>query len=123
MAIEDDPWSEARLQRTLMDLDENLAQARRHPNDRDARRMLSFGLRTIAELKLPIGLGLDIDQLLIKPIAASTLLQKAIRLAERKLYDDQEEVAAVSKCIERLREVLIPLSERLSGVEPEDDYI
>lgn len=113
--IADEAWTAGELHNFLGRFDEELAQARQHPNDRDRRWEVLQTVELFSAIKLPSGLGHLIDTLLIKPKAAAIILKRAMAKANRNVPVEGRDAAAAGQLIEILRDRLVPLSEALSG--------
>lgn len=91
----------------LKSVDKDLRELRRRADHRELQyTVMTFGLPSLANLKPPTGLGVDIDAGLIKAIAAATLLLKSLRRAQKNVYGAPEDLDDLIRCIDRLLPIL-----------------
>jgi len=106
MDDEDDPLTAAELYEELRSLDSTLRETRRRANDREVQYQALAQVSVLAELTLPTGLGGSLDQALLKPKAASILLVRALRRAQKNVPTLPQDIDALSAAIDRLLDLL-----------------
>lgn len=113
---EDDSWTFDELDEVFSELDEDLDEAIRRPNDRQLLRELAeLGVWWLAELKLPLGLGNLLDQLLIRPKAAAIVLRQKIAIANKNVPALPDDAGAVLETMGELRRRIVPVAEFLAA--------
>jgi hypothetical protein len=104
---DDDRLTATDLYEDLVELDGELRELVRRADDRDAQQEAMFAINHMAGLKLPTGVGSDIDRALIKPKAAATLLIRSMHRARKNVPTLPADLDDLVRCIDRLLKAIL----------------
>lgn len=116
MDDDDDPLTIDDLEEELRDLERTLRETRRRADDREAQYQALSTAASLAEMKLPSGLGEAIDRALIRPKAAATLLVRSLQRAQKNVPTLPQDLDHLIAAIDRLLSFLPPVHKELLWV-------
>lgn len=86
----------------IADLDKKLRVLHRMADNRDLQfEVMTYELPSLANLRPPTELGIEVDKGLVKPIAAATLLLRSLQRAQRIVIPEPHVLDDIQRCIDR----------------------